>query len=293
MSEADADFEEHRAELHRLAYQLLGSLSDADDVLQEAYLRWSRDERAAIQSPRAYLRAIVTRLCIDQHRQIDARKASYVGPWLPEPLIESPTVDHAELAESISLAFLVVLETLSPTERAAYVLRRLFEYDYDELSEILGKSETACRQLVSRAEERIRAGRPRFDPQPEQAQQITNLFLQACATGDLNGLKQLLAADAVSYSDGGGKVAAALAPIRGADRIARFLLGVLKKAPASLRHVPIFVNGQPGLMTLDGDQPVGVLTLEIVDGRIQNCFIIRNPTKLTQAVRLVAQSRPE
>ena len=166
MSQADEIFEEHRPALARLAYRMLGSLADADDVLQEAYLRWARDDARAVQSPRAYLLSIVTRLCIDQRQSIEARKLTYVGPWLPEPVVEPVGTDpgvELETAESVSMALLLVLESLSPVERAAYLLRRIFDYDYDVIAQVLDKSEPSCRQIVSRAEQRIHDQRPRFD----------------------------------------------------------------------------------------------------------------------------------
>jgi RNA polymerase sigma-70 factor, ECF subfamily len=286
MSQADPVFEEHRPLLQRLAYRMLGSLADADDVLQEAYLRWTREDRAAVRSPRAYLSSVVTRLCIDQRRTVEARKESYVGPWLPEPVVEPEAAappDRLGVAEEVSLALLVVLESLSPLERAAYLLRRVFDYGYDEVAEILGKSEAACRQLVSRAEGHVRERRPRFEADPGEAERITGAFLQACSTGDLGGLVQLLAADAVVYSDGGGKVAAALAPVRGAERIARFFVGLMKKLPAGMEFRRVRVNGRPGLMVLHEGQVFNVLTLDFADGRIAACFIVRNPDKLTRA----------
>lgn len=285
MSTIDADFEENRPGLARLAYRMLGSLADADDVVQEAYLRWTREDRSAVKSPRAYLYSVVTRICIDQRRAVEARKESYVGPWLPEPVVEPQAgdpADRVETAESVSLALLVVLESLSPVERAAYLLRRVFDYGYDEVAAILGKSEPNCRQLVSRAEEHIRERRPRFDPAPGEAERLTGEFLQACATGDLAGLVRILADDAVLYSDGGGKVLAARAPIRGADRVARFFLGVLKKAtgPMEVRHVR--VNGRPGVVVLEGGQVADVITLDVAEGRIKTCFVVRNPDKLAR-----------
>jgi RNA polymerase sigma-70 factor, ECF subfamily len=285
MSQADDIFEDHRPALARLAYRMLGSLADVDDVLQEAYLRWTRDDRERVQSPRAYLFSIVTRLCIDQRQAVEARKQTYIGPWLPEPVVESGASgpsDRIEAAESVSMAFLLVLESLSPVERAAYLLRRVFDYDYDEIARILGKSEPSCRQLVSRAEQRVFDRRPRFETDPAEAERLTDAFLQACATGELGGLVQLLAADAVLYSDGGGKVSAALAPIRGAHKIARFFLGILKKAPQGLEVRRVRVNGQPGLVTLIDGQIYLVLTLDVVDGRIANCFVVRNPDKLAR-----------
>ena len=277
----DPDFEEQRPTLQRLAYRMLGSLTDADDVLQEAYLRWSRDERGNVEHPRAYLSALVTRLCIDRRRTIDARKETYIGPWLPEPIVEKAAPEaQLEAAEAVSLALLVVLESLSPTERAAYLLRQVFDYEYAEIARILGQSEANCRQLVSRAEKRIAERRPRFESTPEETSQITEAFLHSCVTGDLAGLTQLLATDAIMYSDGGGKVLAARAPVYGADRVARFFIGLMKKAPPGLEFRRVSVNGGPGLMVVHAGEILHVLTLDIFDGKIAHCYIIRNPDKL-------------
>jgi RNA polymerase sigma-70 factor (ECF subfamily) len=283
MSHVDAVFEEHRQALARLAYRMLGTQSDADDVMQEAYLRWTHADRDSVKSPRAYLHSIVTHLCIDQRKLIDDRKATYVGPWLPEPIVESGSAasdDRIEMAESVSIALMLILETLSPTERAAYLLRRIFEYPYDEIAEILARPEAGCRQLVSRAETRIMECRPRFDADPAKVERLTETFIQACSTGDLGGLVQLLAADAVLYTDGGGKVAAALVPIRGADHVARFFLGIMKKAPPGLEIRKVRVNGQPGLLVILQREIFTLLTFDVVDGRIATCFAVRNPEKL-------------
>ena len=283
MSPDDPIFEEHRPALARLAYRMLGSQGDADDVMQEAYLRWTSSSRESVKSSRAYLHSIVTHLCIDQRKALDARKQSYVGPWLPEPIVETGPGGpeyRVETAESVSMALLLILESLSPTERAAYLLRRVFDYPYDEIAEILGKSETACRQLVSRAEARVLEKRPRFEADPVKVERLTEAFVQACSNGDLQGLVQLLAADAVLYSDGGGKVAAALAPVRGADRIARFFLGILKKAPPGLEIRRVRVNGQPALLAVLQGKIVNLLTFDVVDDRIATCFAVRNPDKL-------------
>jgi RNA polymerase sigma-70 factor (ECF subfamily) len=293
MPQVDPVFEEHRADLARLAYRMLGSLADADDILQDAWLRWTREDRATVRSPRAYLNSVVTRLCIDQRRTIEARKESYVGPWLPEPVVESPTPspgDRLGVAEEVSLALLVVLESLSPFERAAYLLRRVFDYGYEEIGEILDKSEAACRQLVSRAEEHVHQRRPRFEADPGEAERITGAFLQACSTGDLDGLVRLLAPDAVHYSDGGGKVPAALAPIRGAERIARLFVSLTQKALPGTEYRRVLVNGRPGLMSLVEGQVDTVVTFDIADGRITTCFAVRNPEKLTRVGRGPAAS---
>jgi len=286
MLELDPVFEEHRRGLERLAYRMLGSLADADDVLQDAYLRWSRTDHSEVQSAQAYLNSIVTRLCIDQRRKVDARKESYIGPWLPEPLVEAPTYGGSvESAEAISMAFLVVLESLSPVERAAYLLRRVFDYDYEQIAEVLDKSATNCRQLVSRAEERVHERRPRFEPDPDEAERITGQFLQACTTGDLDGLLGLLAADAVSYSDGGGKAFAAMVPIYGAEKIARMFIGLARKAAHDAKMRLVRVNGQPGILTLYRGELGHVLTLDIVEGRIVNCYVFRNPDKLARMTK--------
>jgi RNA polymerase sigma-70 factor, ECF subfamily len=285
VSQSDLAFEACRPMLARLAYRMLGSLADADDVVQEAYLRWSSEDRSGVKSPRSYLCTIVTRLCIDLRQTVEERKKTYIGPWLPEPVVESGDADSTgrlETAESVSVALLLVLESLSPVERAAYLLRRVFDYGYEEIGGILGKSEVNCRQLVSRAEEHIRRRRPRFEAQPVEAERLTTAFLSACATGDMGGLLDILAPDAVLYSDGGGKVSAALAPIRGADRIARLFLGVFKKAPADLEVRRVRVNGQPGIIAITGGQVVQVLTFDILDGRIVAGFTIRNPDKLAR-----------
>jgi RNA polymerase sigma-70 factor, ECF subfamily len=285
MSRPDAIFEELRPALHRLAYSLLGSLADADDVLQEAYLRWTRANRGEVNFPRAYLHSIVTHLCIDERQAARLRKQDYVGPWLPEPVVEPCGPDigtHVETAENVSMALLLILESLSPVERAAYLLRRIFDYEYDEIAQILDRSEPTCRKLVSRAEQRVSERRPRFHPDPVEVERLTGAFVAACSTGDLNGLVQLLAADAVLYSDGGGKVPAALAPIYGAERIARFFLGILKKVPPGLEIRRVRVNGQPGLLVMIPGEVFTVLNFDVVDGRIATCFAVRNPDKLAR-----------
>jgi RNA polymerase sigma-70 factor (ECF subfamily) len=273
--------------LNRLAYRMLGSLPDADDIVQDAYVRWSQEERDAVTSPRAYLSAIVTRLCIDRRQSIEERKKTYIGPWLPDPVVEAGAADPAdriETAESVSMALLLVLESLTPVERAAFLLRRIFDYGYGEIAEILGKTEANCRQLVSRAEEHIHQRRPRFDARPEEAERLTLAFLEACASGDMQGLLDVLTPEAVLYSDGGGKAAAALAPIVGADRIARMFIGILKKAPPGVEIRDVRVNGQPGLLvTIDG-QVIQVMTFDIDQDRIAACYVVRNPEKLARVV---------
>lgn len=282
MSEPDAVFEEHRPALARLAYRMLGSLADADDVLQEAYLRWTRVGRAPVVSPRSYLFSVVTNLCIDRRQAIETRKETYIGPWLPEPVVETEPASALEAAESVSMALLVVLESLTPTERAAYLLKRVFDYGYEEIAKVLGKSEPACRQLVSRAERHVHERRPRFEADPAEAERLAGVFMTACATGDVDGLLNILAPDVVFMSDGGGKATAALAPIHGADRVARFFVGVTRKAPAGVEYHRVLVNGRPGLMAVYEGQVVNVLTFDIADGQIVTCYAVRNPEKLAR-----------
>ncbi|MDR3639354.1 MAG: RNA polymerase sigma-70 factor, partial [Isosphaeraceae bacterium] len=272
MPEPDAVFEEHRPALARLAYRMLGSLADADDVVQDAYLRWTRANRAPVEAPRAYLFSVVTNLCIDRRQAIDARKEAYVGPWLPEPVVETDPSRGIEAAESVSLALLVVLEALTPLERAAFLLKRVFNYDYAEIAAMLGKAEPACRQLVSRAERQVHERRPRFEADPVEAERLTGAFLNACATGDLDGLLSVLAPDAVFVSDGGGKATAALVPIRGADRVARLFLGLTRKAPAGTEYRRVWVNGRPGLIAVYQGQVANVLTFDVADERIVACY---------------------
>jgi RNA polymerase sigma-70 factor (ECF subfamily) len=263
---------------------MLGSLADADDVVQEAYLRWTRADRSGVGSPRAFLLSTVTRLCIDQRRAVDARKEEYVGPWLPEPVVEAADPGaRLEAAEEVSLALLVALESLGPVERAAFPLRRVFDYEYAEIAAALDKSEEACRQLVSRAEGRVRERRPRFDPDPGEAERLTEAFLNACTTGDLSGLTGLLTEDAVALTDGGGKATAALAPIHGADKVARFFLGLMKKAPPGLELRRVRVNGFPGVMAVLGGEVVNVLALDVADRRVAAVYVVRNPDKLARA----------
>ncbi|WP_254509295.1 RNA polymerase sigma factor SigJ [Anatilimnocola floriformis] len=284
MPELLTDFEEQRDHLSRLAYRILGTRADADDVLQEAFLRWNRTERDDVRSPRAFLSTMVTRLCIDRRREIEARKETYVGPWLPEPIVEFDLghPEPVEMAETVSLALLHVLESLSAAERAAYLLRVMFDYDYSEIARILEKSEPTCRQLVSRAQAHVQAERPRFEASADDVQRITDQFLSACSTGNLDGLVQLLHDDAVMLSDGGGKATAALAPILGGDRIGRFFLGIFRKMPANARVALCRVNGMPGYAMYADDKLATIMATDIRDGRIQRIFMIRNPDKLAR-----------
>jgi RNA polymerase sigma-70 factor (ECF subfamily) len=277
----DDAFDEHRRTLFGIAYRMLGSAADAEDIVQEAYLKWRQAPRDTVATPRAYLTTIVTRLAIDQLRSARVRREQYVGPWLPEPVFDAVRPDEpVALFESLSMAFLVLLERLSPAERAAIVLREAFDYEYGEIAEVLGKTEANCRQLVRRARERIAEHRPRFAPSPEERDRFAERFMAACATGDMQGLLAALKDDVTVYSDGGGKVSAATVPVYGAERVGKFLLGLLKKAPASFAARRAEVNGQPGLViTVDGEVS-SVLTLQIGPDGVEAIYIVRNPDKL-------------
>lgn len=286
-------FNEHRPLLFSLAYRMLGSVADAEDVVQEAFLRWHRasesSDEQAIRSPRSYLCTVVTRLCIDQLRSARVRREVYVGPWLPEPLVEREDMDpteELELADSLSVAFLVLLESLSPEERAVFLLRQVFDYDYAEIARIVNKSEANCRQMAHRAQQHLAERRPRFNPTPEQREHMTHTFIRTCTNGDMEGLLSLLTQDIVLYSDGGGKAKAATKPLYGASNVARFIFGVLDKAPPGFTAAVATVNGQPGIVCYVEGEPYTVLSLDIADGLIQGIYIVVNPDKLQHIPRM-------
>jgi RNA polymerase sigma-70 factor (ECF subfamily) len=275
-------FDRYRPLLFSIAYRMLGSVMDAEDVVQEAYLRWQR--ASEVRSPRAYLSAVVTRLCIDQLRSARTQREQYVGPWLPEPLPTEPAFDVADavaLEESLSMAFLVLLESLTPTERAVFLLREVFDYDYGEISYLVNKSEDNCRQIAHRARQSVAARRPRFESSPEQEERLMGSFLEACFGGDMEGLLALLSEDVTLWSDGGGKTRAALNPIHGADKVARFFSGILHKAPPGFVVRRASVNGRPGLIGYFEDgRPHSVTTFDVAEGGIRAIRIVVNPEKL-------------
>jgi RNA polymerase sigma-70 factor (ECF subfamily) len=282
MSGHAAIFEVHRRRLQALAYRMLGSVGEAEDAVQDTYLRWHRQAIDELRSPEAWLVTACTRLCIDRLRAAKVERAAYTGPWLPEPVIAPEADFEVELAESLSMAFLLVLERLSPAERAAYLLREAFDYDYPAIATILGKSEAACRQLVSRAQKHIKAERPRFDVDATKAHDLARRFAAAAQSGDAAAFAGLLADDAMIWSDGGGKARAALNVIHGADRCARFFAGIALKQPRGLSRRFCRVNGQLGYAVYNGNEPYSVFTFEIVDDRIRSIFVIRNPDKLAR-----------
>jgi len=281
-SDRVAAFEAQRGYLFSVAYRLLGSVSDAEDVLQEAFLRWDRARPEEVRSMRAFLATIVVRLCMDELRSARARREVYVGPWLPEPLLTTDRSDLTEtvvLRESLSFAFLLMLEKLSPVERAVFVLREVFDYDYAEIAPIVDKTASNCRQAFHRARQRLAGEESRFEATREHQEQLTEHFLRASNAGDVQGLLDLLAEDVVAIGDGGGKAFAGLRPIRSRDHVMRGFLGNLRKMPPDQAWIEE-VNGQPAIVATRNGQPYGVVLLEIRAGQVQTVYSVVNPDKL-------------
>lgn len=277
-------FEEYRDYLFSIAYRMLGSVMEAEDMVQEAYLRWQEVDLAEVQSPKSYLATIVTRLCLDQLKSARARREQYIGPWLPEPLIADPDkgpTQALDRAESLTMAFLVLLETLQPEQRAAYILREVFDYGYDEIAEMLDKTEAACRQMVSRARKYIEERRPRFEASREDSERAVEQFIAAVNGGDMQALLNVLEADVVWTSDGGGMRGVARRPIEGAERVARFALSLAEMAPAATSARRIWINGGPGLMIDVEGRPYAALSFELTNGQIAAVRAVVNPEKLT------------
>ncbi|HJW42522.1 MAG TPA: RNA polymerase sigma factor SigJ [Rhizomicrobium sp.] len=295
-------FQIQRNHLIGIAYRMLGEMSAAEDIAQEAWLRWANAECEDIRDPRAWLSAVTVRLALDALRKARARRETYVGPWLPEPLLPDDTralaadapAARAELASDLSLAMLIVLERLSPEERAALILHDAFDCDYATIAQTLEKSETACRKLVSRARERVKAERPRHTVATERHRQLVATFLSASASSDLEKLAGLLRHEVVLYSDGGGKAAAALNPIHGADRVTRFTLGVLRKfgPPEGLRAEATEINGAPGYLLHAAGALYAALTMEFDGDWISAIYVVRNPDKLRRISRSLPGSSP-
>jgi RNA polymerase sigma-70 factor, ECF subfamily len=281
-------FAELRPLLFSIAYRMLGSATEAEDVVQEAFLRFHRETREGTQidSPKAYLSAVTTRLCIDQLRSARVRRESYVGTWLPEPVLTDDEADvarHAETADSLSMGFLVLLESLTPVERAVFLLREVFEYDYDEIATVVGKTEENCRQIAVRARRQVQAGRPRFEASRERRDELARRFFEAVGDGNVAGLVELLASDVVAYADGGGKAFAFPKPIHGRDKVLRLLRGGAARGEALdvERMLRMEINGQPGAVFFDirGELVVAV-SLDIADDRVQTLRAVSNPDKL-------------
>ncbi len=277
-------FEAHRSALTGLAYRMLGSRAEAEDVVQDAFLRWHEADRAAIDQPRGYLGTVVTRLCLDRMKSAKARREVYVGAWLPEPVVdEALDADNGgELAHDLSVALMVMLERLSPLERASFLLHDVFGLDFAGVGRTLGRGEAACRQLAARARSHIEAGRPRFSASREEGRRLAAAVAAAARSGDTQTLAKLLAEVAVLYSDGGGKRAAALNPIYGADKVLRFLAGITGKNPglAAVEVRSATVNGLPGFVMRETDGSIDTMAFEQRDGRIVAIYIVRNPDKL-------------
>jgi len=286
---AAATFEEHRRLLFSIAYRMLGSAADAEDVVQDAWLRWSAADRGEVTDARAYLVQIATRLALDRMSSARARRENYVGPWLPEPLLTDESrspADAAELGEQVSLAVLVVLETLSPVERAVFVLREVFGLSWAEVAGALDRSEAAVRQLGHRAREHVQARRPRFDTDRRAQREVTERFLAACVGGDVEALLAVLSPGVVLLTDGGGRAKAALRPIVGADKAARFLVAVsadgLSRPGLAVRLTE--VNGAPGVVVTTDAGPLIAVSLVVADGLVTQAMVVLNPDKLAGLV---------
>jgi RNA polymerase sigma-70 factor (TIGR02957 family) len=287
-------FDEHRGLLLSVAYRVLGSVSDAEDAVQETWLRWSGVDHSAVEDPRAFLVRVTTRLAIDRLRRAKARRETYVGPWLPEPILtRQDLAEDVAMAESVSMAMLVVLETLSPLERAVFVLREAFGMPHSEIAEVLGRKEEAVRQLARRAREHVRERRTRFDADQTEHRRVTERFLEAATGGDLEALMEVLSPGVTLVADGGGRALAPRRPVRGADKVARFLVAVANEEqtarflesvgsePSGEVRVHLApVNGGPGVVITAGGEPISALILDISDGVVQTIHLVANPEKL-------------
>ncbi len=276
--DAEGTFEACRGHLRAVAYRMLGSVSDAEDVVQEAFLRWRAVDVGGVNEPRAFLTRITTRLCLDQLKSARVQRETYVGTWLPEPLV---TPEPTELSDDLSIALLMALERLSPLERAAFLLHDVFDVDYPAIAETLERSEVACRQLAARAREHVRNDQPRFATSPDASERVMAAFLSAMVSGDIGALAELLAEDAIFYTDGGGKRRAALHPIEGRPKILRFVQGIARKygLPPPEGAERAWLNGLPGLL-LYGADGVETIALGVHQGRIAALYGCRNPDKL-------------
>lgn len=280
-----AVFTETRPMLFSIAYRMLGSVADAEDLVQDVYLRWQDAPDVDVRSPRAYLATMITRLAINHLRSARNQRETYVGPWLPEPLMTEFAPDaseHVELAESLSMAFMVMLERLSPIERAVLLLHDVFDFDYAEIARIVDKSEANCRQLLSRAKKHVGASESRFDADPAQSERLLQTFMQASLVGDMEGMLAVLANDITLWADGGGKVpGAALEPVHGQESVARFVFRRAQQFASAERSLrPAQINGQPGFIVYVSGKPLAAMILHIRDGRIRTIYAVGNPDKL-------------
>lgn len=301
MSAPETDLETYRAALEGLGYRMLGDCASAQDMAQEAFLKWYRlsgAARAEIHNPRAWLLKVVSRLALDRMKSARLRREHYVGPWLPEPWLveERSPADHALVDESVTLALLLTLERLSPPERAAFILREVFGLEFAEIAEALGKSAVACRKLFSRARAAVREGRPRYECNHQKHEQLFRAFSEASERGDLDALKAILAEDAVVHSDGGGLAVAALRIIRSQDKVSRFLAGIARRARrrgVRFHRQICVVNGLPALLMMAEGRLQTLIGFSVVEGRIETVFIQRNPEKLRRLENAVNRSAME
>jgi RNA polymerase sigma-70 factor, ECF subfamily len=277
--DAAATFAPLRPRLTRIAYRMLGSVAEAEDIVQDAYLRWHGADRSSVDDPNAFLSKTVTRLCLDHLKSARVKRETYIGPWVPEPMIEPSEADDAD---DITLSLMMALERLSPLERAAFLLHDVFGQDFDQVAQAIDRDAAACRQLASRAREHVRKAKPRFPVSPAQGADIAKAFFTASRSGEVGPLQSLLAQDVTLYSDGGGKRLAALNPIHGDINVARFFAGVAQKATP---HGPISwrfetVDGLPGIVWIEGGEVMHTMAFEIDDGKITAIYVVRNPDKL-------------
>jgi RNA polymerase sigma-70 factor, ECF subfamily len=277
-------FSRHRARLLAIAYRMLGSVIDAEDIVQETFIRWQQNSRDEIASPEAFLVTIVSRLCLDHLQSARLAREKYFGQWLPEPVVtgfEGDPYSNFQMDESLSMAFLLILERLTPMERAVFLLREIFDYEYPEIARILEQTESNCRQVLRRARQHVKQTQRRFDASPRQREELFQQFLHASAGGDMEGLLAIFSKDIVLYADGGGKSSAVPNPIFGADHVARFLFGARQKfLPDGLVRQAVQINGRPGLLTYFQGQPYSALSFEMDGEHIRNIFIVSNPDKL-------------
>jgi RNA polymerase sigma-70 factor (ECF subfamily) len=289
-----ATFDQYRSLLFSIAYRMLGSVADAEDMLQETYIRWQQTRDDTIRSPRAFLVTIVSRLCINQLQSARVQREEYLGQWLPEPIVTdlgSDPMGIIKIDESLSMAFLVLLERLTPIERAVFLLREVFEYEYSEISAVLDQSEVNCCQILRRARQHVSAMRPRFEASAKKQNDLLQRFLEAIGTGDMEGLLALLSHDVVLHSDGGGKAVAVPNLVHGADNVIRGILGAFKRLlPKTLVRRPARINGAPGVVSYLDGKPYSVVTLDVADWRVQAIYILTNPEKLAHLPELSANS---
>jgi RNA polymerase sigma-70 factor (ECF subfamily) len=287
-----ATFDQYRSLLFSIAYRMLGSVADAEDMLQETFIRWQQSTEDTIRSPRAFLVTIVSRLCINHLQSARVQREEYVGQWLPEPIVTDAGSDPfgiIKVDESLSMAFLLLLERLTPIERAVFLLREVFEYEYSEIASVLGQSEVNCRQILRRARQHVTTLRPRFETSEQKQNDLLQSFLKAVETGETEALVALLSNDVVLHSDGGGKAVAVPNPVRGAGNVAHGILGGLRRfVPKTLVRRLVRINGEPGVVNYQNGKPHSVLTLDAAGGRIRAIYVVTNPEKLSHLPELSA-----